>query len=97
MHRVMEHCRATPKRGWRLNPTRAWDGKDKSFKKCKWMRNFLGGRANQCQGHYTEDCGVISNRGRDYCRGAVCIRHVVLQTYPGKHGLKGRAANGVIH
>eukprot|EP00957_Ditylum_brightwellii_P136723 10426340-Ditylum_brightwellii.AAC.1 len=31
MHHVMEHYRATPKRGWRLKPTRAWDGKDKLF------------------------------------------------------------------
>eukprot|EP00957_Ditylum_brightwellii_P123080 9384271-Ditylum_brightwellii.AAC.1 len=57
MHRVMEHCRATPKRGWRLKPTRAWDGKDKSFEfyikgmadsdyaKCPVMRRSVSGYA----------------------------------------------------
>ena len=32
MHRAMEHCMATPERGWMLKPERKWDGKDKSFK-----------------------------------------------------------------
>ena len=34
MHRVMDHCKGTAKRGWSLNPDRKWDGKDKSFKFC---------------------------------------------------------------
>ena len=32
MHRAMDHCVATPKRGWFLKPARIWDGKDKTFK-----------------------------------------------------------------
>eukprot|EP00957_Ditylum_brightwellii_P153758 11702810-Ditylum_brightwellii.AAC.1 len=32
MNRVMEHCIATPSRGWLLKPTRMWNGKDKTFK-----------------------------------------------------------------
>ena len=27
MHRVMKYCVSTPKRGWRLRPTRSWNGK----------------------------------------------------------------------
>ena len=32
MHRAMDFCVATPKRGWFLKPERVWDGKDKNFK-----------------------------------------------------------------
>ena len=32
MHRAMEHCMATPKKGWTLKPEQKWDSKDKSFK-----------------------------------------------------------------
>ena len=31
LHRVMEYCGGTPERGWKLQPNRVWDGKDREF------------------------------------------------------------------
>ena len=31
MHRSMEHCTATPNRGWNLKPKRKWDVNDREF------------------------------------------------------------------
>ena len=31
VHRIMKYCVDTKKRGWILNPSRTWDGKDRNF------------------------------------------------------------------
>eukprot|EP00957_Ditylum_brightwellii_P178812 13620951-Ditylum_brightwellii.AAC.1 len=58
------------------------------MQKCKWIRNFLGECTNQCQEHYSEDCSIIGDGGKDYCKGAVCTRQGILQAHPGKHGVE---------
>ena len=62
LHRVMEHCLATPNRGWLLKPVRKWNGRDKDFEfvirgqadsdyaKCPVTRRSVSGCATFLEG-----------------------------------------------
>ena len=62
MHRIMDYCVATSKRGWLLKPKRKWDGIDKEFKfvirgqadsdyaKCPVTRRSVTGCATYLEG-----------------------------------------------